>query len=292
MSHLEESVTAIHVCWQLMQSGVSSEEIPGKVGRHRATVYRWIRELRLRGIHEFVRRYRSAKKGHRHRKTDPVLKAHVYEIREKYRGCCGEKIQYFLKKEYAEELSVSTIYRVLGEKYVLRSKWKKNLKRGKPLVSATKPREVIQTDTVDFGQVFAFTAIDIFTKEPSVILKPTLDSHAGAEALQEQLTYFGDIQSIQRDGGSEFKGDWDTLARQHIQRIRTARPYKKNEQAFIERFNGILRKECLGYGPYTPEQIPDLQKRLDMFLDYYLNKRPHLSLNMQTPKEFAMSHLT
>lgn len=291
MPHLEESVTAIHVCWQLMNSGISPEAIPAKVGRHRATVYRWIHGLQQLGINEFIRRYRAAKKGHRHTKTNSIIKAHVYKLRESKRRCCGEKIQYFLKKECGETISISTIYRILGEKYQLRSKWKKNMKRGGVLIG-TKPREVIQTDTVDFGNVFAFTAIDTFTKEPSVILKATLDSQAGAEALAEQLKYFGHIDSIQRDGGPEFKDKWNAYAQQHIAKIRTARPYRKNEQAFIERFNGVLRKECLGYGPYKPEQIPWLQKQLDEFLDYYRNERPHLSLNMQTPAEFAMSHLT
>jgi len=291
MSHLEESVTAIHVCWQLVQAGISPEAIPGKVNCNRATVYRWIKKIRLLGINEFIRRYREAKKGHRHTKTNPVIKARVYAIRDSKRKCCGEKIKYFLNKEYGETLSVSTIYRILNEKYVLRSKWKKNVKRGGVLIG-TKPREVIQTDTVDFGHVFAFTSIDTFTKEPCVVLKSTLDSLAGAEALAEQLAFFGDIASIQRDGGPEFKLHWDALAKKHIPLIRTAKPYKKNEQAFIERFNGILRKECLGYGPYKPEQIPELQKRLDVYMDYYLNERPHLSLNMKTPKEFAMSHLT
>lgn len=243
------------------------------------------------GIQEYIRRYRGAKKGHRHTKTSPTVKAHVYAIREAKRGCCGEKIQYFLKKEYGEHVSTSTIYRVLREKYHLRSKWKKNIKRG-AVLKGTKPREVVQTDTVDFGRVFAFTSIDTFTKEPCVVLKPVLTSEAGREALAEQLAFFGSIQSIQRDGGPEFKGDWDDLARERIPTIRTAKPYKKNEQAFIERFNGILRKECLGYGPYTPEQIPELQRRLDAFIHYYLYERPHLSLNMKTPHEFAMSHLT
>lgn len=291
MSHPEESVTALHVVWQLYQSGISPEDIPAKVGRHRATVYRWLKGIKLYGLQEFIRRYRAAKKGHRHRKTDPILKAHVYAIREDKRRCCGEKIKYFLAQDYGETLSVSTVYRLLAEKYRLRSKWKKNVKRGAVLVGAH-PRDVVQTDSVDFGQVYAFTAIDTYTKEPAVILKDRLDSAAGAEALQEQLAFFGSIASIQRDGGPEFKDHWDRLARQHIPRIRTARPYRKNEQAFIERFNGILRKECLGHGFYRPRDIPTMQKRLDAFLRYYLFERPHLSLNMQTPHAFAMSHLT
>ena len=102
MSHLEESVTAIKICWQLVQSGISPELIPEKVDCHRATVYRWIRGIRLYGITEYIHRYRKAKKGHRHTKTDHVVKAHVFAIRESKRRCCGEKIQYFLKKEYNE----------------------------------------------------------------------------------------------------------------------------------------------------------------------------------------------
>ena len=75
------------------------------------------------------------------------------------------------------------------------------MKRG-GVLRGTKPREVIQTDTVDFGSVFAFTSIDTFTKEPFVVLKPVLNSEAGAEALWEQLAFFGHVDSIQRDGGA------------------------------------------------------------------------------------------
>lgn len=293
MPHINERITKIRICHSLVRQGVSPEDIPKEIDVHRSTVYRWLKGIKLYGINEFIRRYKMAKKGRRRRnKTNPVIKAHVLKIRKNKRNCCGEKIKYFLKTEYGEELGVSTIYRILGEVYQLRSKWKKNVKRGKPLRKASKPREVIQADTVDFGEVFAFTSIDIFTREPCVILKDSLTALAGAQALEKQLEYYGSIEGIQRDGGSEFKAEWNKLAKQRVPRVRTAKPYRKNEQAFIERFNGILRKECLGYGPYKPHQIPELQKQLDAYIDYYLNERPHLSLNMQTPTAFAMSHLT
>ncbi len=86
-----------------------------------------------------------------------------------------------------------------------------------------------------------------------------------AEALKEPTSFFGVIESIQRDEGPEFKDKWDALARRHIPLVRTAKPYKKNEQAFIERFNGILRKECLGYGPYKPSRLPRLNEILKKF---------------------------
>lgn len=55
-----------------------------------------------------------------------------------------EKIQYFLKKDYNIKISVSTIYRILNKKYQLKSKWKKNCKRGH-VKKGEEPRESIQT---------------------------------------------------------------------------------------------------------------------------------------------------
>lgn len=282
----------IHVCWTLYTNKISPEQIPKEIGVHRATVYRWIKGIQQYGLALFVERYLHAKQGKRRRKeTSPITKERIYAIREQYHQCCGEKIQYFYEQEYGSKISLSTIYRILGQKYQLRSKWKKNVVRGKVL-KGTKPREVIQVDTVDLGNVYAFTAIDTYTKEASVILKTKLDAQSGREALEQQLEYFGTIERIQRDGGPEFKNEWQTKAYEVIPVVRTARPYKKNEQAFIERFNGILRKECVGYLKYRQQDMPDLLKKIQDYLYYYHYIRPHLSLNLLTPHQFAMSHLT
>lgn len=291
MSQLD-SITKIRICYSLFKNNVSPEDIPDQIGVHRATVYRWLSKIKELGVGRFIQEYINAKKGHRKKnKTNLIVKLHVLDIRQRYHNCCGEKIKYFLFQEYNEILSVSTIYRILKERYQLSSKWKKKVKRGH-VKRASLPRESIQVDTVMLGNIYAFTAIDIYTKEVSVILKEKLDAIAGRQALKQQLFRFKQIDHIQRDGGSEFKAEWNDYAKKHIKNIRTARPYKKNEQAYIERFNGILRKECLGYAKYKKKHLPALQKKLDKYLDYYHNKRPHLSLNMLTPNQFAMSHLT
>ena len=292
MSHEINRTTKIHICYSLWKQGISPETIPQELGIHRATVYRWIREFQRKGLNKFIRDYTNAKKGRRQpRKTDSLVKTRIFAIRDEYKKCCGEKIQYILKRDYQTTIALSTIYRILGEKYQLRSKWKKYSKRGF-VRKGLKPREVIQTDTVDLGSLYAFTAIDTFTKEASVVIASRLTAAAGKEALKLQLRQFHKIDHIQRDGGSEFKREWQEYAARHIPSIRTARPYKKNEQAFIERFNGILRKECLGYLHYKKQDMAVIQQRVNEYLEYYHNKRPHLSLNMQTPKELAMSHLT
>lgn len=167
-------LTKITLALELADQGVCRSHIAEKVGIGRATLYRWLDGVQEAGDLElFVDRYLSAKKGPRKkRKVDGILKLRVWNLRDRY-DCCGQKIQYFLKEEYGTELSVTEIYAILKEKYKLRSKWKKNQKRGHT-PKALKPREVIQMDTVDFGDIYAFTGVDIFSKEVDVYLAPAL----------------------------------------------------------------------------------------------------------------------
>lgn len=194
-----------------------------------------------------------------------------------------------MKKLHDTTISVATIYRILGQKYQLRSKWKKNQPRG-AVPQAHNPREVVQTDTVDFGEVFAYTMVDIFTREAAVTLTTSLEAKYGAWALKRQMDYFGRVALIQRDGGSEFEAEWEQTAPHYCDHVRTARPYKKNEQAFIESFNRTLRKECLGWATYTAADLPVLQAKLRQFLRDYNTERPHISLDMRAPVEM-LSHL-
>lgn len=178
-------LTKITLCWELYCEGVPKLHIADQLGIGRATVYRWIDGIKRYGeLAFFLDSYQMAKCGDRKkRKVDPVVKRWVWELREKHRQCCGQKIQYHLEQEYNFYLGVKSIYKILSEKYQLRTKWKKNQARG-PVVHATKPREVIQMDTVDFGSVFAFTAVDIYTKDADVLVTPSLTAKDGLMFLE------------------------------------------------------------------------------------------------------------
>lgn len=293
----EDNITKIKLCYTLHKNGISPEVIYPQLSVDRATVYRWLRGIKRNGLRAFLRRYSQAKRGRkRPRKTHGYVKAVIFRIRREYKDCCGEKIQYILKRDHNIDIAISTIYRILNQRLILRSKWKKYSKRGY-VKKGNKPGDAIQVDTVDCGGLYLFTSIDTYTRKASVVVQTDLTSLSGRASLARQLKELGPIKHIQRDGGSEFKMEWTRYAERHIPSIRTARPYKKNEQAYIERFNGILRKECMGYVRYKKRDKYKLQKRINEYLDYYHNKRPHLSLSMQTPAEFAaayaaMSHLT
>lgn len=279
-------MTKIILAHELLEAGVSKSHIARHLGVSRRTVIRWSQAIEQHGsLETFLEYYQQAKKGtRRKRKTDAILKRRIWALREKHHQCCGQKIQYFLQKEYDTTVSVTTIYKVLSEKYQLRSKWQKNVPRGQiPMAQAA--RQVIQMDTVLFGAVFAFTAVDIFTKESDVLLRPAVEAADGKAFLEHCMPrrFDGFSVIIQTDGGSEFKGEFSQTVSDYCERHRIARPYKKNEQSFIESFNRSLRKECLGWAKYTISEIPQLSLQVEDWLRYYHYERPHISLNMCPP---------
>jgi len=282
-----QQLTKITLAWELFESGVPQIHIADKLNVNRDTIRLWIKEIKQVGLLDFLEGYTNAKKGQRvKRKTDGLLKSRIYRLREENRDCCGQKIKEFLFDEYQIELSVTSIYKILGEKYQLRSKWKHNQKRG-PIPEAKKPREVVQMDTVDFGAVFAFTGVDIYSKEVSVKLYPSLTAKDGLDFLTFSFNNrYQHVELLQTDGGPEFKAEFRSNIFKFADRFRVSRPYKKNEQAYIESFNRSLRKECLGWSKYKPNQISELEKELTEYLWYYHNKRPHMSLGMKTPNQF------
>lgn len=286
-----ETVAQIYVAWELRQAGHKAEYIAERVGVHRATVYRWLKGIRQRGIKGFVRHYRAAKKGRRIRKTHGHVVQRVLKLRRENRDCCGQKIVYLLSKEDIS-LSVSTVYRILNSHLESLRKHTRTAK-GQPARKGTRPREVVQMDTVDLDEVYAFTAIDTYTKEAVVVMRPGITAQDGKAALEKLAGHFGPIHTLQTDGGSEFEKDFTEVVDQYAQEHVIARPYKKNDQAFIECFNGTLRREEFGRTPFKAVDLALAQQRADEFLDYYHQLRPHLALNMLTPAQFvAESHLT
>lgn len=279
--------TKIILAKELLDEGLAKTHIAEGLEVDRDTIRLWNDGIKELGLTLFLDKYEGDKKGPRvKRQVDPILKRWVWEIREREADCCGQKILYFLKKEHNISLSVPKIYEILAEKYRIKSKWKKNQVRGL-VPKATKPREVIQMDTVDFGEVFAFTGIDIFTKEADVVIFPTLTSHDGLIYLETSMNrrFNGHSELIQTDGGPEFKDEFKNNVLRFASRHRIARPYKKNEQSYIESFNRSLRKECLGWSKYKQSQIGELNQIVLNYLNRYHYHRPHISLGMRPPLE-------
>lgn len=277
--------TEIVLAWELYEQGMSKSAIARRLGRHRDTIIEWLKGIEQQGLKGFVESSQQACKVPRpSRQVDVLVKLWIWQIREREHHCCGQKIAYFLEREHGIKLSVPKIYEVLAEKYVLRSQWQQNHKRG-PAPVATAARQIVEMDTVDFGGLFAFTAVDIYSREADVLLRPALTAEHGTaflhRCMRRRFNRF--VQVVQTDGGSEFEAEFARQVWRYCRQHRIARPYKKNEQAHIESFNRTLRKECLGWGKFKPEDETRLFPRVEAFLERYHYHRPHLAFHPMRP---------
>lgn len=284
-------LTKITLAWELFGTGIPKSHIAEQLEVNRETVHLWICGIQINpeGLMGFLEEYSNAKRGERvRRQIDPMIKEWVWKIRKREKDCCGLKIQYFLEQEHNVKPAISKIYEILEEKYTIKRKWKKNVVRG-DVPQAHKPREVVQMDTVDFGGVFAFTGVDIFSREADVYLAPRLSAAQGymflKQAMDRRFNSF--VDTIQTDGGSEFEEDFKDHILEYTNYHRIARPYKKNEQSYIESFNRTVRKECLGWIKYKPSEIPEMRGYIEEFLDRYHYHRPHIGRGMKPPLERA-----
>lgn len=279
------SISKFELAWELYQAGLKPASIGERVNRDRATVFRWIAKIKMLGIREFVRRKKECKRRRQKRKVISDVSLKIREIRIRT-GWCGQKICKELQEKHEIRISVPTVYRVLQGQFKLGAASKPHKHRGKA-PKAFGPREVIQHDTVDFGELFAHTSIDIFTKEPAVVIVDNLESKTGVKAFRKQKIFYGEAELHQSDEGSEFKGDYPSCVNASGSIHRYSRPYKKNDQAYIENFNRSLRKECLGWIKYRKGEIVEVQKMADEYTRHFINERWHMGLpNMMTPAQF------
>jgi transposase InsO family protein len=280
------TLSQYEVAWNMYRADFTIDQIKVVVSRDRATVYRWLRKIKRIGIREFLRRTEFCKVRRPAAQTPEATIQKIVDIRNEF-GWCGAKIRKELKENHGISLALSTIYRWLHRRFTKAAVGVQKYKKHKALVTADNPREVVEHDTVDLGGgVYAYTAIDIFTKEPSVIIGTNLEMSTGAAAFACHNAFYGPVVLHQSDGGSEFQASFREAV-EAVSEHRYSRPYKKNEQSHIENFNKSLRSECFPRGEYQQKDVTKLQKQADQFTNHYIHRRWHMGLpEMMTPAQF------
>lgn len=96
----------------------------------------------------------------------------------------------------------------------------------------------------------------------------------------------GKPKSIRCDNGPEFISKaLDKWAYENGVTVDFSR--KPTDNAFVESFNGRLREECLN--AHWFDSIEDARIKLSAWREEYNCRRPHSSLDFQTPHEFAQA---
>jgi putative transposase len=135
-------------------------------------------------------------------------------------------------------------------------------------------------------KLYAFCAIDPFTKESVLHIGSSPSSRNAKTALEKTTARFGKNIAVANDNGSENMKDAQAhLLSEGITQYWT-RPHSPKEKPFVERFIGTFQKECLDCN-YDPMNATELRKVADAWLDKCHFYRPHESLEFLTPAEFC-----
>lgn len=144
------------------------------------------------------------------------------------------------------------------------------------------------SDALVFGRrLKCLNIVDIHTREVVAIVADT--SISGHRVVQKlaQLKDFGrkpDI--IVTDNGPEFtsKALWQWSYKNKV-KLSFIRPGKPMENGYIESFNGRFRDECLNEHWFI--DLDDARVKINKWKHEYNYNRPHSSLGMLSPVEFA-----
>lgn len=142
------------------------------------------------------------------------------------------------------------------------------------------------------GKLRTFNLIDEFTREcHGIHADRAIKATDVLDLLQEAIERNGAPEYIRSDNGPEFiaKAIQKWLAGNKIQTLYID-PGCPWQNGYVESFNGRFRAECL-----DRELIYTLSESRVVVSDwrhYYNNTRPHRSLGLLTPAEFAKKHLS
>jgi putative transposase len=137
-----------------------------------------------------------------------------------------------------------------------------------------------------------FTLLDIYTHE---CLRIEVDTSIPSEKIVNILNQLKITRGLPEilicDNGPEFiSQNLDFWSYQNKVQIKFIQPGKPVQNAFIESFNGKFRYECLSEHWFT--SLPQARKEIEIWRLDYNHNRPHRSLNMKTPNEFANEQKT
>jgi hypothetical protein len=294
----------------LRKEGCAEETIFTVLEVPRSTFYRWKRSYNLyslSGLEDQSRRpIGKKKKSWEHN----GLEQKIYHLRIKYKVWGKAKLAVIYNQTHENKITESMVGRIL-KKLVLKKKiepvslliGKRGVKRRvfnghaqrlpkdmKPLVTG----DLIQIDhmTVEvpkIGVVKHFNAICPLTKIAVQRIYRDATSGNAADFLNhviKQLPF--PIRSIQVDGGSEFKKDFESTCKQHSIPLFVLPPRSPEKNGTVERGNGTFKYEFYSLYASHPT-LYMLQKKLQQFVDFYNNTRPHQSLKYLTPIRFYES---
>lgn len=135
---------------------------------------------------------------------------------------------------------------------------------------------------------YFLTAVDIVTKQAWVVLVLRLNSKYAADFLGHILkTSYYPVHTIQTDNGSEFKKYFEQAAKVAGLTHLFSYPKQPKTNGFVERVNWTVQDEFLTSFEDLLLYPEEFNKKLEEWMLYYNQVRPHQSLVYLTPYEYT-----
>lgn len=286
--------------------GCSEEAALQAIDISRATYYRLKARYKSDGVAGLENQNRKPHNV-RHPQWSSGVENKVREIRNKFPVWGKDKIAVILKREFNLNVSISTVGRILSKllkQHKIRSvAFYTGKYSPKPRVfnyhaqrlpigrKSKKPGELVQIDhmvvKIDSGkEVRHFEAIcptTHFSIGRAYRQATSLNATNFLDFVVQKLPF--PLLSIQVDGGSEFRGDFEQACK--IRKIPLFVIPVRSPQinGTVERGNGILKYEFYGlYG--ENDDLNTINYSLQQYMDIYNNYRPHRSLQGLTPMAY------
>lgn len=250
------------------------------------------RALRLAGMHTSTFYYKS----HTQRDDEP-LKQKLIELSQQRVRWGFPMLLTLIRREGFMD-NHKRVHRVYCEANLqIRKRAKKSKIRHLRLVlpQVTRPNQRWSMDFVhdvlSNGRRFrCFNLVDDFTHE-CILIK--VDHSLKSEKLVAALNLIKLIRQLPEeivcDNGPELVSqNMDIWAYQNNVKLKFIQPGKPTQNAFVESFNGKFRNECLSQHWFST--IEEAQREIEEWRKDYNEQRPHRSLKMKTPNQFAKEY--
>jgi putative transposase len=229
------------------------------------------------------------------RKEDTEVVRSILELKEQYPFYGVPRVLASLRRR-GFRINGKRVYRIMK---TLRLNVPRRQKRKKFFIPPSQKRpEAVRVGNIwsmDFifdrlvcGDSFrCFTIIDNLSREvPGIFVSKSMAGFSPVNFLENLKSQVKLPEHIILDNGPEFANQpfvsW--CVKNNIS-LHFIDPGKPVQNAFIESFNGKFRQEFLDQGNFS--SIAQVKKKLESWIRYYNEERPHSSLDYLTPKEFA-----
>lgn len=299
----------------LMQEDLPLQVVANKCGVHRSTIYRWRNKwLEINKHVEFKNKYRPTRevgkqfkftsvrwliptRSSRPKRSPNAVPKHIVELVLSLRRTlkrCAEVVWHHLVHDNGVTISLSSVRRILKRHGYLKGRRKRVRPENPARPLATKPGELVQTDTIHYvcpftrRRRYVYTVIDLYTRMAYAEIHGHIRPGIAAGAIKRAHARFGfDFQLVQADNGPEFGRYFAQRLGSNGVAVRHSRLGRPNDNAHIERFNRTIQEECLGRYLDSRTSNQRIQAKLNNYLEFYNTKRVHLSLQYRTPAEMS-----